>query len=112
MSDQEKDSGEAAGKPELPPVYSVMKDGRLVAYARRAVPEGGGVIRRASAKIPAVLATVPYGVVDCFDGPAAQLIVARAKDVETLDALLFELKLEGFDVREGELRPSGGRWTF
>jgi hypothetical protein len=96
----------------LPPVYSVVKDGRLVAYARRAVPEGGGAVRRASAKEPRVLHAIAYGVVDCFDSKAAPTIAAKAQAVETLDALLFELKLEGFDVHEGEVKPNGARWTF
>jgi hypothetical protein len=98
--------------PEGPQVYSVSKNGRLVAYARRAVPEGGGAVQRASAKAPAVLQPISYGVVECFDAAAAKLIAERAKQVETLDALLFELKLEGFDVREGEAKPHGARWTF
>ncbi len=96
----------------LPAVYSVVKDGRLVAYARREVPEGGGAVRRASAKEPRVLHAIAYGVVDCFDTKAAPTIVAKAQEVDTLDALLFELKLEGFDVHEGEAKPNGARWTF
>ncbi|MEZ0311130.1 MAG: hypothetical protein ACAI38_05125 [Myxococcota bacterium] len=96
----------------LPPVYSVVKDGRLVAYARRALPEGGGAVRRASGKEPRILHAIAYGVVDCFDSKAAPTIVAKAQEVETLDALLFELKLEGFDVHEGEAKPNGSRWTF
>ena len=99
-------------EPPLPPVYSVVKDGRLVAYARRAVPEGGGAIQRASAKVPTVLLAIAYGVVDCFDKSSSSTIVAKAQEVENLDALLFELKLEGFDVHEGEIKPNGARWAF
>ena len=98
--------------PSAPQVYSVVKEGRLVAYARRDVPEGGGAVRRASAKEPRVLHAIAYGVVDCFDAKASPTIVALAQKVESLDALLFELKLEGFDVHEGEVKPSGARWTF
>lgn len=99
-------------EPPLPPVYSVVKDGRLVAYAKRAVPEGGGAIRRASAKEPTVLLAIAYGVVDCFDKGSAPTIVAKGQEVDNLDALLFELKLEGFDVHEGEIKPNGARWAF
>ncbi len=94
------------------PVYSVVKDGRLVAYARREVPEGGGAIQRASAKEPMMLLRIAYGVVDCFDKNASPTIVAKAEGVDSLDALLFELKLEGFDVHEGEIKPNGARWAF
>ncbi len=96
----------------LPQVYSVVKEGRLVAYARRVTPETGGAVRRASAKEPRVLHAIAYGVVDCFDNKAAPTIVDKAKSVETLDALLFELKLEGYDVHVGETKPNGARWTF
>lgn len=109
MSEQAE--GDEAG-PQLPPVYSIAKEGRLVAYARRAVPEGGGAVQRASGKVPTVLLAITYGVIDCFDARAAKLIAEKAGAVETLDALLFELKLEGFDVYEGETKPHGARWAF
>lgn len=96
-----------------PPVYSIFKDNMLVAYARRAVTASGeGAIRRASGKEPTVLAPIAYGTVDCFDVKAAQVMIEKSREAASFDALMFELKLDGFDVREGELKPNVARWRF
>ena len=96
-----------------PRVYSIFKDNLLVAYARRDVPEGGeGAIRKASGNVPRILAPLSYGVVDCFDTKASTVIVAKGTAAASFDALLFALKLEGFDIHEGELKPDITRWRF
>lgn len=97
---------------DAPAVYSLFKDNLLLAYARRDVPEAGGAIRKASGKESVVLAPFAHGVIDCFDTKAAKHIVEHAAKADGFDALLFALKLDGFDVREGEIRPHGANWRF
>jgi hypothetical protein len=95
------------------PVYSLFKDNLLVAYARRHIPEGAeGAIRKSSGKEPIVLAPLTYGIIDCFDTKAARLIIEKSTTASDFDALLFGLKLEGFVVREGEIKPDTSRWRF
>jgi hypothetical protein len=96
-----------------PSVYSLFKDNLLVAYARRYIPEGTeGAIRKASGKVPTVLAPLAYGVIDCFDGKVAKLIIEKSSAADNFDALLFDLKLDGFAVHEGEIKPDITRWRF
>ena len=97
---------------DAPPVYSLFKDNVLLAYARRDVPETGGAIRKASGKEPVVLAPFAHGVIDCFDTKTAKYIIEKAATADGFDALLFALKLDGFDVREGEVKPHGANWRF
>lgn len=109
MSEFDEDNGE----PELPLVYSVTKDGLLVAYVRRELLEDNtGAVRRASGKEPVVLATFNYGIVDCFETKAAAFIAELAGKADSLDALLFELKLDGYSVHEGETKPNAAKWRF
>ncbi|MBC7794963.1 MAG: hypothetical protein H7Z43_14755 [Clostridia bacterium] len=96
----------------LPSVYTISKAGLLLAYARRQVPIEGGVIRRASSKVPIVCAGFPHGVIDCFDAKIATVIADYAATSESLDALLFSLKLDGYDVTEGESKPHAAKRRF
>lgn len=109
MSDTED---EESGSAQLPSVYSVTRDGMLLAYARRDTPEAGGAIRRASAKVPVVVAPFAHGLIDCFDAKAATAIASHAEKAGSLEALLFELKLDGYTVTEGELKPHAAKWRF
>jgi hypothetical protein len=96
-----------------PQVYSVFKDSMLLAYARRQIPQGHeGAIRKASGKEPIVIAQFAHGIVDCFDTKAAKHIAELAAKADDFDALIFALKLDGFDVIEGESKPDINRWKF
>lgn len=104
---------EENSEPELPSVYSVTKDGLLVAYVRRELLEDNtGAVRRASGKEPVVLAAFNYGIIDCFENKAGAAIAELAGKSDSLDALLFELKLDGYSVQEGEAKPNAAKWRF
>ncbi len=59
-----------------------------------------------------MLAPFAHGVIDCFDTKAAKHIVDQLAKADSFDALLFALRLDGFEVREGEAKPFGANWRF
>ena len=91
---------EEATLPEEPD-YSVLFDGRLVAYVWRTE---GGTFRRAG-KQERVVCELPFAEIHSFQPSKHELLQALVQKSKSLDAFLYKLGMEGFRVLEGISRP-------
>jgi hypothetical protein len=83
--------------------HSIVKDSRLVAHV---FAGGQGELARAGRKGREPLAALPWGRIELFEASAAALFVDLAAKSESLEAFLWKVGMEGYDVRPGEVTPN------
>lgn len=83
---------------DTPARCSIFFDHRLVAYAWDIEAPPGAIEEGYIIAGPVVLR--------CFDTKRRDALDALAREAKTFDSFLFKLRLDEFDVREGEVGPS------
>ena len=83
------------------PDHTVLREGRLVAH----VFAGGPGALVVAGKAGRELERLSYAGMLLFDKGAAEPLLAIVRAADSLDALLFKLGLEGYEVRRGAVVP-------
>jgi hypothetical protein len=88
--------------------YSVYKEGRLIVVVR----SGAGTFHRSGTQEGNVLATVRFADVTSFCASDEAQVTTLLGKAKGLDDFLFKLKLEGYELRDGEPKYDlpYGRW--
>ena len=90
-----------------PPTHSVLHTGRLVAYVWAG--EAGSLRRGVNGE---VLCEIAFADIVSFDRGRDSLLVELAAKSGELEAFVFKLGLEGFEVVDGAAEPSAGNRQF
>jgi len=91
-----------APSPEGQPDHSILLHNRLVAYVWARAE--GGVLARAGGGAP--ICPLPFADVRTFDAHAEPALAEIGAKSKTLDAYLFKLGMEGFEISAGAAKPS------
>lgn len=94
---------------ETPADYTVLDGPRLVAYVWS---RDGGSLTRAGARGDASAVPLAWGDVRCFEASRHEALAGLAREASDLEAFLFKLRFEGFEVRPGCLRPTAAHRRF
>lgn len=86
-----------------PPDYTVLQQGQLIAKVWRKP----GNLRRAGVRGATPIRELLFADIEVFDAPSEAKLVELIEKSRELDALLFKLKLDGFEVRTGDVRVAG-----
>ena len=89
---------------DTPPAHSLLKDGRLVAYVW---PATGGSLRRAGEKgQEEKLGEVPFAEIRTFSPEHEAPLMALVGKARDLDAFLFKVGMEEYQILNGPTSPS------
>ena len=90
-------------EPTEPPTFTVLRDGRLVAYVWQR-PAGGSIRRAGRGQGP--IASLRCADIVCYVRTAEAELLALAEQSPRLGNLRFKLSLEGYDVVRGRAQPT------
>ena len=86
------------------PERSLLFEGRLIAYVYSDAGEARAGVQRAGSD--GLLAALNQGKIETFSAEHEPLLKKLAEKKPELEEFLFVAQLEGFELREGRVRPN------